>query len=68
MALDPKEKHTDKKDKMQKERRGFLKKAAYTAPSLLVLGALSRSTKAIAETENSWDPGPGSQTTWTTGA
>lgn len=52
MALEPKEKHTDKKDEMQKERRSFLKKAAYSAPALIVMGQLSRPTQSKA-----WDTG-----------
>lgn len=56
MALDPKEKHKDKKDAIQKERRSFLKKAAYSAPGLIVLGQLARPTKAQAESNvpNPW--------------
>lgn len=49
MALDPKEKHKDKKDEIQKERRSFLKKTVYAAPSLIVLGQLVKPTNANAE-------------------
>lgn len=49
MDLDPKEKNIDKKDQMQKERRSFLKKAAYSAPALIVMGQLARPTSAHAE-------------------
>ncbi len=53
------------KDVLEKDRRSFLKKAAYVAPSLLVLGQLTRPTESMAE--NSWDAGPGTTDTWTTG-
>lgn len=46
MALDSKENHKDIKDNVQKERRSFLKKTAYAAPALIVLGQLARPTKA----------------------
>jgi len=48
MALDPKENHNKVKDKIQKERRSFLKKTAYAAPSLIVLGQLTCPTSAKA--------------------
>ena len=32
--------------KMKKERRTFLKRAVYTAPSLMVLGSLTKSAEA----------------------
>lgn len=40
------------KDVMKNDRRSFLKKAAYTAPSLLALGTLSRPTKSMAGDSN----------------
>lgn len=46
MALNPNEK--DAKDKMQKERRHFLKKAVYAAPALIILGQLARPSTANA--------------------
>ena len=52
MALDPKEKNIDKKDQMQKERRSFLKKAAYSAPALIVMGQLAKPTQSKAWGEN----------------
>jgi len=48
MALDPKENHQELKDDIQNERRSFLKKAAYAAPGLIVLGQLARPTKTKA--------------------
>mgnify|MGYP006955158180 CR=1 FL=1 len=48
MDVDPKDKQTRAKNKMQKERRNFLKKTAYAAPSLIVLGQLTRPTTAKA--------------------
>ena len=48
MALEPKEKNIDKKDEMQKERRSFLKKAAYSAPALVVMGQLVKPTQSRA--------------------
>lgn len=42
MALNTKENHKEAKDKMRKERRSFLKKTAYAAPALIVLGQLAR--------------------------
>ena len=38
----------EKKQKVQAERRGFLKKTAYAAPTLLALGALTKPTKVKA--------------------
>ena len=35
-------------EKMQKERRGFLKKAVYAAPTLMVMGQLARPTQSKA--------------------
>lgn len=37
------------KDIIEKERRSFLKKAAYSAPTLVTLGYLSRPTSVFAE-------------------
>ena len=51
MDLDPKENHKDKKNKIQKERRSFLKKTAYAAPALIVLGQLAKPTSAQAESD-----------------
>ncbi len=48
MALDLKENHKEVQDKMQKERRSFLKKTAYAAPALIVLGQLARPNTAKA--------------------
>ena len=48
MALDPKEKHHSVKEKMQKERRSFLKKTLYAAPTLIVLGQLAQPSTANA--------------------
>ena len=57
MALDPKEKnHIEEKEKMQSERRGFLKKAVYAAPTLMVMGQLVRPTQSKA-----WGEVPPSQ-------
>ena len=36
------------KEHVQKERRGFLKKAAYAAPTLVVMGQLARPTQSKA--------------------
>lgn len=49
MALAAKENHEEAKKKMQKERRSFLKKTAYAAPALIVLGQLAGPTRANAE-------------------
>lgn len=54
-----KNKNTSKdneKDIVKKERRSFLKKAAYTAPKLITLGYLSRPTSASAEYQNQGTP------------
>ncbi len=48
MAIDSKEKHKDIKTEMQKERRSFLKKSAYSVPVLVSMGALLRPTKTHA--------------------
>ena len=48
MALDLKNNYKEVKDKMQKERRSFLKKTAYAAPVLIVLGQLARPSTANA--------------------
>lgn len=65
MALDPKDKCTEKKNKMQKERRSFLKRTAYAAPSFIVLGQLARPNTVKAEETSTVStvtppPGPGS--------
>lgn len=49
MALNPKE---NAKDNVQKERRNFLKKTVYAAPSLIVLGQLAHPTQSKAWGEN----------------
>jgi len=57
MTLNPKEKnHTEEKEKMQSKRRGFLKKAVYAAPTLMVMGQLVRPTQSKA-----WGEAPPSQ-------
>ena len=48
MDMNSKDKHINEKNKMQRERRTFLKKTAYAAPSLIVLGQLTRPTTAKA--------------------
>ena len=47
MGLNPNEKEA--KDKMQKERRSFFKKAVYVAPALIVLGQLVKPQSARAD-------------------
>ncbi len=59
MALDPSKKHNDQKDKMQKERRGFLKKAVYTAPTLALMGQLVRPAVALGGSGDDTNDGPG---------
>ena len=44
------------KDIVEKERRSFLKKAAYSAPTLVTLGYLSRPTSAFAESRPEGTP------------
>lgn len=41
---------TKQKDKIKKERRTFLKKAVYAAPTFMVLGTLTKPTNAEAFT------------------
>lgn len=48
MELDPTEKDKKAKNHVQKERRSFLKKTAYAAPSLIILGQLAKPTQAKA--------------------
>jgi hypothetical protein len=48
MDVDPKNKYKEEKNKIQNERRSFLKKTAYAAPSLIVLGQLARPNSAKA--------------------
>lgn len=48
MALDSKENHEEIKNEIQKERRSFLKKTAYTAPTLMIMGQLARPTSSSA--------------------
>lgn len=47
---------SNEKEAVKKERRSFLKKAAYTAPKLITLGYLSRPTSASAEYQNQGTP------------
>ena len=49
-----KKKHDDSVEKEQQERRGFLKKTAYAAPTLIAMGQLLRPTK----TEATFGPPP----------
>ncbi len=50
MALDTEERnHSKLKEKMKKERRGFLKKTAYAAPTIIVLGGLLKPRNANAD-------------------
>jgi len=49
MEIDPKEEGKKTKNHIQKERRSFLKKTAYAAPSLIILGQLAKPTQAKAE-------------------
>ena len=55
MSLDRKENYKEVRDKIQKERRSFLKKTVYAAPSLIVMGQLAKPTRSNAFEE---DPGP----------
>lgn len=59
MALNTNEKEA--KDKMQKERRSFFKKAVYAAPALIVLGQLVKPSEAQAESKISPPPPWGTQ-------
>ena len=50
MALKPQKTVNDKtENNIHKARRGFLKKSAYAAPTLIVLGGLLKPTKAKAD-------------------
>ncbi len=40
--------HVDTNEKLQVDRRAFMKKAVYAAPTLVALGALTRPTDAKA--------------------
>ncbi len=42
-------KHKDQKKEIEKERRGFLKKAVYSAPGLIMLGQMVKPTETYAE-------------------
>lgn len=55
MALNTKENHKDE-NKTQKERRSFLKKTVYSAPSIIILGQLARPTRSNAFDEPPIDP------------
>lgn len=46
--MDSKKNQNISKDVLEKERRSFLKKAVYAAPSLLALGSLVRPTPSQA--------------------
>ena len=48
MAITPEERHIDKKDEMQKERRRFLKKTVYAAPTIIALGGMLKPNRANA--------------------
>ena len=54
------EKEIKEEEKLQKERRKFVKKALYSAPVLIPLGALLRPT----ETKADFGPPPSSPDTW----
>ncbi len=45
-------------DRIDPNRRKILKKAAYTAPKLAVLGLLMRSPNALADASTNFPPGP----------
>ena len=64
MDVNPKDKHTEKKNKMQKERRSFLRKTAYAAPSLIVLGQLARPNSAKAFGTPPSAPSDSGQSPW----
>ncbi len=49
MALNPEKKHDNVKEMVQKERRGFLKKTAYAAPTIIALGGLLKPRDAKAD-------------------
>ena len=63
--MDSEKNQNTSKDTIKSNRRSFLKKAAYSAPSLLVLGTLARPTKSMAGDSNRPD-GPTSNDGWTT--
>ena len=44
-----KKNNTTSEEKIKQNRRSFLKKAVYSAPSLLVLGSLARPTSALSD-------------------
>ena len=48
MGLKDREDQQTNQNKMQKERRHFLKKAAYAAPAIVALGALTKPTESEA--------------------
>jgi hypothetical protein len=50
---------TGKEKEGRKARRSFLKKAAYSAPSLLILGQLSKPEPAHADASGGPPPPPG---------
>jgi hypothetical protein len=62
-ALDEEKKHQNKKSEEHKtinSRRTFIKKAAYAAPTLLIMGSLMRPT----ETKAGFGPPPSSPNNW----
>lgn len=64
--MDSKKNQNTSKDTIKGNRRSFLKKAAYTAPSLLVLGSLARPTASQAGDPSGPPPdGPVSNDGWT---
>lgn len=56
--MDPKKNQNTSQDTIQNNRRSFLKKAVYTAPSLLVLGSLVRPTTSQAADGSGLPNGP----------
>jgi hypothetical protein len=48
MALEPSKDQQNNENKIQKKRRGFLKKTLYAAPVIVALGALTKPTESKA--------------------
>ena len=48
--------HEHRQNQSQKKRRDFLKKAAYSAPTLLILGQLAKPERARADSSVSGPP------------
>ncbi len=66
MALNPQVNHKNVKDQMQKERRIFLRKAAYSAPVIITMGQLLKPTAVHAESALEGPPeGNDELATWT---